>query len=82
MNHTICRLYKIENFKYPPEIDNDTLDQAIKPAYLAFKIKSLNEEINQNDIPKIDSFRTLLKGLTFYVSRETPYEILILLINS
>jgi len=35
MNHVMCRLYKIENYQYPPQIDSATLDAAIKPSYLA-----------------------------------------------
>lgn len=82
MNHVICRLYKIENYQYPPQIDNTTLDAAIKPSYLAYQIKGMNEDIDPAEIPKMETQRNLLNSLTFYISRETPFEILTLLIHS
>lgn len=82
MNHVLCRLYKIENYQYPPQIDSATLDAAIKPSYLAYQIKSMNEDVDPAEIPKISSSRNLLNGLTFYISRETPFEVLTLIIHS
>lgn len=33
LNHVLCRLFKIENFKYPPEMDTEKLDNSNAPVY-------------------------------------------------
>jgi len=51
LNNVLCRLYKNENYNYPPEIDNKILNEGIYPSYLAYKIDNpiYDKPIDIND---------------------------------